>query len=295
MSMVMRTKKMKKHHTKHSTRLLKNLKKALAFVFLAALITSCIPNEKVIYVQNKEDDPSLRLDSLISLSRQDYRLQPNDILIINFYSGVPDAVQKFLPLASREGSAGGGTDPNQSGGAYLSGFNLDKEGNIEVPSLGRVKASGLTTFELKYRLEELIKEKDGIIDILVNVKLDGIRYTIFGEVGGTGLKNIQRYEANIIEAIASVGGMTLNANRQHVQIIRQYPDGVRFHEVDVTDRNLVRSKFYFLQPNDIIYVPPLKIREIGAGTTALENLAVIIGAISSATIIINLLGNNNGG
>lgn len=268
----------------------------LGFLLILFLASSCIPNEKVVYLQNKELVPELGLDTLIALNRQDYRLQPNDILLVNFYAEQQDAIAKFYPLLLRTNGlngnfAGGGAGGGQQN-LYFTGYNVDRDGNVEINALGRVKAAGLTTTELKYKLEELIKEKEGVNDILVNVKLDGIRYTIFGEVISPGPQTLQQYEANIIEAIASSGDLTLNANRKRVQVIRQYPDGLRFHEIDVTDRRLVSSPFYFLQPNDIIYVPPLKIRELGTGENGLQTFASVVGIISGAFLIINLINNN---
>ena len=276
------------------------LKSLVFFTLTAAFMSSCIPNEKVVYLQNigGEDTPGLGLDTLIALNRQDYRLQPNDILLINFYSREQTAVEKFYPLLLRTNALGannarafGGGGNNAQQNLYFTGYNVDKDGNVEINALGRIAASGLTTTELKYKLEDLIKEQEGINDILVNVKLDGIRYTIFGEVNAPGPQTLQQYEANIIEAIASSGDLTLNANRRQVQIIRQYPDGVRFHEVDVTSRALLTSEFYFLQPNDIIYIPPLKIRELGTGETGLATFASIISVVSGTALIINLLNN----
>ncbi|WP_422009451.1 hypothetical protein [Roseivirga pacifica] len=116
-------------------------------------------------------------------------------------------------------------------------------------------------------------------------------YTIFGEVNSPGPQTLQQYEANLIEAIATSGDLTLNANRAHVQIIRQYPDGVRIHEVDVTERQLLQSPLYFLQPNDIIYVPPLKIRELGTGESALQTFAAIVSVVSGTALIINIINN----
>lgn len=275
------------------------LKQFFALALLLLVASSCIPNEKVVYLQNKGGDeaPGYGLDTLIKLSRQDYRLQPNDILLINFYASQPSAVEKFYPLLLRTNGlganqAGGG---NQGGGGqqnlYFTGYNVDKDGFVEINGLGRVSAAGLTKEELKYELEERIKQQEGVNDILVNVKLDGIRYTIFGEVNSSGPQTLQQYEANIIEAIASSGDLSLNANREHIQIIRQYPDGVRVHEVDVTDRRLISSPLYFLQPNDIIYVPPLKIRELGTGETGLATFSSIVGVISGTALIISLLNN----
>ena len=277
---------------------LKSLKQFLALFLLLALASSCIPNEKVVYLQNEGGDetPQYGLDTLIRLSRQDYRLQPNDILLINFYSREQTAVEKFYPLLLRTNALGinqlgGGGGNNGQQNLYFTGYNVDKDGYVEINALGRIQGAGLTLSELKRSLEEVIREKEGVNDILVNVKLDGIRYTMFGEVKEPGPRTLQQYEANVIEAIASSGDLTLNANRRHVQVIRQYPEGIRIHEIDVTQRALLESPFYFLQPNDIIYVPPLKIRELGTGETGLATFASIISVISGTVLVINLLSN----
>ncbi|OEK01647.1 hypothetical protein BFP97_09025 [Roseivirga sp. 4D4] len=270
------------------------LKLVVGFLFILFLASGCIPNEKVLYLQNKELNPKLVNDSLIALKRIDYRLQPNDILLINFYSGVEEAVEKYYPIFARPNSginaqgnngagAGGGLDP------YLTGYNVDKEGNIEINALGRVKASGLTTSELKYEIERQIREKDGVTDILVGVKLSGIPYTIYGEVNGVGPNLIRQYEVNLLEAIAASGDLTINADRSHVSILRQYPEGIRIHEIDVTGREFINTEYFFIQPDDIIYVPPLKIRELGTGETALQTFATIISVISGTAVIIGVL------
>jgi 3-deoxy-8-phosphooctulonate synthase len=275
--------------------MIKAIKQLLAFAVLAILASSCIPNEKVIYLQNKDDLPELGLDTLIALQRQAYKLQPNDILLINFYAAQQSAVEKYYPLLLRTNALGTnmvggiGRGGNAQQNLYFTGYNVDKDGLVEINALGRIQAAGLTTDELKYKLEEIIREQEGVTDILVNVKLDGIRYTIFGEVLLPGPQILQQYEANLMEAIATSGDLTLNANRANVQIIRQYPDGVRIHEVDVTRRDLLESKYYFLQPNDIIYVPPLKIRELGTGDSFLEIFASVVAIISGTALIINLI------
>ncbi|WP_422006257.1 polysaccharide biosynthesis/export family protein [Roseivirga pacifica] len=164
--------------------MIKLFKQLLLLVVIVAAASSCIPNEKVIYIQNKEDVAELGLDTLIELSRQDYKLQPNDILLINFYSREQSAVEKFYPLLLRTNALGSNMARGGGGGnggqqnLYFTGYNVDKDGNVEINALGRIEAAGLTTEELKYRLEDLIKEQEGVNDILVNVKLDGIRYTL---------------------------------------------------------------------------------------------------------------------
>ena len=269
--------------------------KLMGFLFVIILASSCIPNEKIIYLQNKEDAIELANDTLIALKRIEYRLQPNDILLINFYAKELEAVEQYYPIFLRlniggnNGINNNNNNNNGLGDPYITGYNIDKDGNIEINGLGRIKAAGLTTNQLKYAIEKEIIEKDGVTDILVGVKLQGIPFTIFGEVGSPGKKVVREYELPLLEAIATSGDLTLNANRQHVLVLRDYPEGVRIHEIDVTGRSIIPTEYWFIQPDDIIYVPPLKIRELGVGNNALQNLGVIVSVLSSTTLIISLL------
>lgn len=263
-------------------------------LFVGAL-SSCIPNKKVVYLQNKKLDSTLANDTLIPLNRVDYRLQSNDILLINFYSKAKEEVEKYYPLFARPdnilnavgrvngqmGGLGAGPDP------YLTGYHVGRDGKIEINTLGRVQASGLTLTELKHAIEDLIKPD--IKDILVSVKLNGIPYTIHGEVKQVGPNILRQYEANLLEAIAAAGDLTINADRSHVLILRQYPEGVKIHELDITGRDFIRTELFFLRPDDVIYVPPLKIRELGSGDSFLKNFASLITIISGAALIISLV------
>ena len=248
-----------------------------------------------MYLQNKDLSPELNNDSLIALNRVDYRLQPNDILLINFYSRETEEVEKYYPIFARPDvllRIGGQNGNNNNGlnDPYLTGYNVDKDGKIEINTLGRVQASGLTTTELKYCIEELIKPD--INDILVSVKLSGIPFTIYGEVNGSGPQLVRQYDLNLLEAIARSGDLTINADREHVLVMRQYPDGAKIHEVDVTSREFIKSELFFLQPDDLIYVPPLKIRELGTGDSSLDAFSTIISVISGTVLIVSLLTNN---
>jgi len=51
-----------------------------------------------------------------------------------------------------------------------------------------------------------------------------------------------------------VGEIPLTGNKKEVKIIRQYPQDQKIHTIDLTDINVMRSPYYYLQPNDIIYV-----------------------------------------
>ncbi|HSF52213.1 MAG TPA: hypothetical protein VLA71_00595, partial [Algoriphagus sp.] len=76
--------------------------------------------------------------------------------------------------------------------------------------------------------------------------------------------------------------------RNEVLLIRQYPEGTKLHRLNLNDRHLVGSPFYFIQPNDQIYAEPMKVREVGAGENAAQSLTLLISAITAAVLIINV-------
>ena len=138
-------------------------------------------------------------------------------------------------------------------------------------------------------IEDMIKQK--LLDeqfketsnIFVTVKLAGLRYTANGEIGAPGTITLFRERVNIFVAIANAGEIPVTGNKKDVLVIRQYPQGQKIHSLDLTDINVMKSPYYYIQPNDIIYVKPLKQKSIGTGETAVASIATIATVISLIT------------
>jgi polysaccharide export outer membrane protein len=126
-----------------------------------------------------------------------------------------------------------------------------------------------------------------ITDAYLVVRLGGIRYTALGEFNNPGRFSILQSEVTIFEAIATAGDLTVLANRENARLIRQYPDGLRTHTIDLTDKNIMTSHFYFVQPNDQFYLEPLKQRQYGSdvGITGFQTVLGILSAISSVILM----------
>ena len=98
-------------------------------------------------------------------------------------------------------------------------------------------------------------------------------------------------QVNIMEAIANSGDITITGDRKAVTIMRKTPTGVQMHDLDLTDINVMQSPYFYLQPNDYIYVKPLKQKTWGTGKTGIESLGTIITLLSLATTTFLLLKN----
>lgn len=254
----------------------------ILFSITILLFTSCIPAKDLIYLQSKNSSTTNTVVNEVNL--KPYRMQANDVLSITIKTLDPKLSQLFT-------ISNAGTTSNTEQGLYFDGFTIDAHGNIRIPVLGEINVIGFTADEIRLKIEEkLLKEyfnKES--NLFVNVKLAGFRYTINGEVGVTGSKILFQEKVSILDAIANSGDITVTGDRKDVQIIRQLPQGTEIHSIDLTDLKATQSAYYYLQPNDYIYVKPLKQKTWGTGKTGIESMSSIITLLSLITTTYLLL------
>lgn len=220
--------------------------------FIIIFFSSCLSHKELINFRTGEEP----VPTLASLSKQDIlnqadiKLQANDVLAIIIAS--PDGVLATpYNIVSMQTGGGQGFTAN-SPTTYL----ITNEGFIDLPSIGRIKAAGLTVKEV--REEILTRVSKDLVNPSVNVRLINFKVSVLGEVGRAGTIQVINERVTILEAIAEAGDFTPSSNRRHVLIIRE-KNGVReFGEIDFKDTKFFTSPYYFLQQNDVIYVEPTK-------------------------------------
>ena len=260
-----------------------NFKRCL-LLFSSIFLTSCISNKDVIYLQKK--DGAGTESTISAVMSKPYRLQTNDVISISIKANDPKLVAIF-------NTTNGGETGKSESGLYFDGFTVDDHGNIRIPVLGEINVIGFTLDEVRIKIEKQLLDEyfNKEANIFVIVKLAGFRYTINGEIGSTGTKTLFQDHVNIMEAVANAGDITLTGNRKAVTIIRQTPSGTEMHDIDLTDINVMKSPYYNLQPNDYIYIKPLKQKSWGTGKTGIESIGTIVTLISLGTTIFLLLKN----
>lgn len=261
------------------------MNKILVFtgLMVCMLSTSCIPHKDIVYLQ--ENETSADSLQVIVEQQKPYRVQINDILNIRVKALDQETVSIFNPAGEENLNA------ESAERAYFDGFTVDIHGNIRVPTLGYMNVLGYTVEEIQEMLEKKLLDEQfkEAANIFVTVKLAGLRYTANGEVGSPGTQILFQERVNIFEALANVGDIIDTGNRKEVKIIRQYPQGQKIHSLDLTDINVMKSPYYYVQPNDIIYVKPLKQKTWGTGTTGRELLTTILTLFSFLTTTILLI------
>ncbi len=268
------------------------MKPFLFFVGLILFATSCISNKRITYLQNLSDSTAIDLNEFIPFAEVDYKyiLQPFDIVQIDFASSDPELVEGFTYLTNPQnlgvrsgGGAGQGSDP-----LYMTGYSIDENGMVEIPKLGKIKIGGMTEEDAKNvvqtEINKFFKE-----DVFVRLRIAGIRYTTMGEFNSVGVQIIYKNRATIFDALANSGETSLLAKKNKLFLIRQYDGGTKIHQINLNDRALLASPWYFIQPNDILYLEPMKIRQIGTADNLTASLALFAGLLASVLLIVNLV------
>jgi polysaccharide export outer membrane protein len=138
----------------------------------------------------------------------------------------------------------------------LIGYLVDSGGFIDFPILGRIQAAGITTAELKINL---IKQLEPYLkNPVVVVRFLNFRITVLGEVFQPSSFVFPNERVTVLDALGLAGDMTPYANRTNVLVVRELNGQRSFARLNLQDRHIFESPFFFLQQNDVIYVEPLE-------------------------------------
>lgn len=274
------------------------LSKGLVPILVCGIVLfSCVPNKKLIYMQELADSQGPLVESSIKYPylKEDYLLQINDIVEINIVTTDSEMNQLFSSINSSQ--QGGGMNQMAGGqGAgdifFMNGYSIDDNGEVEIPLIGKVKIVGMNTEDAKIVIEERVKRFVNENEFFVRVRLGGIRFSALGEFNSSGKFTLLQNRVSIYEAIAYAGDLNRVAKRDQVLLIRQYPDGSQIHKINLLDRDILNSEFYWLKPNDLIYAEPMKVRAIGAGNTFVESITLISSSITAIALVLTLIRNN---
>lgn len=260
----------------------------LVVVMFVLCWTSCVPVNRMIYLQPEEEGSP----EVFHYNKAEYRLQVNDILDVRIATLEPQVNQLFN--ASTLGTMQVAQATAQTGGDlfYITGYSINDSGQVDIPFIGPVRVLGLTLEEARVLVDEHVGSM--FTNYHLQVKLGGVRFAALGEFNRPGKHVVMQNQVTIFEAIALGGDLNTTADREQVKLIRQYPDGTRVHNINLLDQSVINGPFYFIQPNDVLYAEPLPQRSWGIGLTGAQTLNTIVGTLStSAALILSIISLSN--
>jgi polysaccharide export outer membrane protein len=249
------------------------MKKSILLLFSFVLL-SCSTRKEVVYYQ---DIDSREFASIESINTHP-KIQINDILKISTSALNPESV---IPYNFNTGE-GSSIQTNQIELLKLSGYLVNSEGEINFPQLGKIKVEGKTTQDIQDILEEKLSEF--IKSPTVIVRIINYKFTIQGEVREPGTFEIIEENMTLPQAIGFAGDLTINGRRDNVLIYRQEGGNRKVKRIDLTQTDWMNTEYFFVKPNDLIYVEPNNPKVKSAGFvsnvgTLLSVLSIILTAI----------------
>ncbi len=252
-------------------------------LFVLVLFSSCKTSKDLIYLQDLTPQEKL-VTSPLTLN--EYQIRKGDNLYVQVTSVNPEVSMLFNP------SSGSGTGSyasqmyNSLSGQYIYSYQVDQDGNIDLPVVGLVDVEGQTIPEAKTSIYNSVNEY--FKEVSVSVKLLSFKYTVMGEVNSPGIYYNYNNLCSIFEGISNANGTTDYASLESVTVLRETKDGIQSYNVDLSDKSLITSEVYYLQPNDVIYIAPDRYKNTRLNSS-LYSLA--LSTVSTLIVILGFLAN----
>ena len=256
--------------------------KIFRYIFILAIIgfllSSCVTARKVNYMQ----EPDKYIPSYAdTLSFEDYQLRIGDRLYVYVYSLDESVMKMYNAGGSNASQMRQQMGRGSTYGSYdLYTYLVDEDGNIDFPTIGKIYVRGLTTREVKRELEKelgtLLKEIPGYSTISVEVNIVNRSFSIIGAQSGRYM--INKEKMTIFEALAMAGDLGEFNSRKEIKIVREKEGVTTIKTFDARSKDLVNSEYYYIEPNDIIYI-----RQIPGYSFGINHVTTVIG-VTAATI-----------
>jgi polysaccharide biosynthesis/export protein len=236
------------------------------FIFMLIFASSCVPTKELSYFNdiNEIDEPFVnpKIQKLIV---------PFDKLYIKVLSIDPQTSMIFS--TSEEMRYG-----NNNG---IIGYLVDEGGNINFPFVGNINVASMTTSQAAEKIHKALN--DYVSNTSIVVKYVDNQVTVMGEVLNQGVFSFIRDKLTIYEALGLGGGLTRFGDRKKIILIRNQGDKIMHYRLDLTDSKITGKDYYYILPNDVIIVEPLK-----AVSTSYTNITFTT-VLSSITTLIAVL------
>ncbi|TKC08197.1 hypothetical protein FA048_13650 [Pedobacter polaris] len=201
-----------------------------------------------------------------------YKIKVNDLLAIRNLQDKEFGVKGGISVA-----------PVAVSGPNVTSYQVDKDGNVDLPAIGKVYVQGLTRKQASLKLQEIYGNKL-LKDPIIEVSVVNVKVTLFGEFNKQGNFLLERDNTTLIDILGEAGGLTKNADRKTLKIIRGEKDKQEIIYVNLNDINSLASRYskLVLQNNDIIIINQTKSNALS------EKLQSVNSVIQPVLVLLNV-------
>jgi len=254
--------------------MIKNFIKAFLLIYL---VSSCTSQKQLVYLQ---DVDSLTTENVYFRQQVDYKIQNQDILYIRILS-IDDRTNDLINVASTRYQQN--LFQNETS-LFINGYSVDNSGNVELPIIGKVFVLNKTVEEAKDAIRE--KTDQYLRNASVIVKLISFKFTVLGEVNRPGVYKNFNNQLTVLEAIGMAGDISDYGNRTRILVIRPTKNETRTYRIDLTKKDVLSSEGFFLLPNDIVYVEPIKSKTFRIN---IPTLSLFLSTLTTLILVLNFI------
>lgn len=243
---------------------------------LAAFASSCIDTKKTTYFNDLNE-------TVVASSYTDtiqHIIESNDILGIKVSSLSEEASKPFNNTYVTGGTTSV-TGTRNEGAGYL----VNPQGYIQMPILGQVKAAGYTRDQLRDHITKLILQTQLLKEPIVEVRHLNYEVTILGEVGRPTVITVPNEKISLIKALGAAGDITIFGRRDNVMLLREINGKKIVKRINLNSSSFLNSEYYYLQPNDVVYVEATKNKEASVS----RNRIILPSVLSGLSVMVILI------
>lgn len=255
------------------------MRPAFFIALLIIMFSSCVPMKRIKYLQQDVAKGDSIRTNFQNIKTADYKIQAGD----NLYINVNSAISNTDLFSKDERSSNYYNDI----GIYLNSYPVSDSGFIDFPLVGKVYLKDLTIEQAQEVIKAIVE--DYLKGTTVIVRLANFQVTFLGEVTRPGEFSVYHNKLNIFDGISMAGDLTTFAKRDKIILIRETKTGSKVVSINLNDVSILESEYFFLMPQDIIYVPPVKGKNF-----AFANFpyALIFTTITTTLLLINFFKTN---
>ena len=243
-------------------------------ILLITLMTiSCSSKKNILLIQD------INLEEIYETQFNDIRVKSDDILRIKVFSYSEELSNIFNSSSTL---SSGNLESIQ-----IDGYQVNQNGFINFPVIGELFVKDLTIDEISNLISKSLSSAGILVNAIVDVKIINSYFTVLGEVNLPGKYNFINNNINLLEAIGTAGGITINGERNNIKLIRKFGDNYIVSNIDLTSSEFLTSQNLQILSRDIIIVDPnnSKIKSAGVIGNA-GNLLSLLSFLLSSIILI---------
>ena len=250
---------------------------------LYALACSCNTNKKITYFKDVPDALYKTAQNIPSVPYQDPLIRPNDILQISILTLDPQVNNVLTAANTSSFAVQPGSSSAPAGAASVSGFLVDNSGHVELPAIGKIKVSDMTTATARDSIHNRVATiyKDPV----VNVRFANFNITVLGEVARPATYIVPSEKVSILDAIGMAGDLTIYGKRENVLLIRDSSGIKQMVRFDLNSSTTLMSPWFYLRQGDVVYIEPNKSKVASTDAVRNRNITLIASGISLLIVI----------